>query len=84
MLQRLEADPLWAREYGDFVAAVSFVGLGAWNEIHAAPLVLTTVRPAVTYRNFSESTTEALLIYGDPYMRCPELEVYWKPKDEFS
>jgi hypothetical protein len=26
MLQRLEIDPLWAREYEDFVAAVSFGG----------------------------------------------------------
>ena len=28
LLQRLEADPLWAREYEDFVAAVSFAGPG--------------------------------------------------------
>jgi hypothetical protein len=26
MLQRLETDPLWAREYEDFVRAVSFAG----------------------------------------------------------
>lgn len=26
MLQRLEADPLWAQEYEDFVAEVSFAG----------------------------------------------------------
>ena len=28
MLQRLETDPLWAREYEDFVRAVSFAGPG--------------------------------------------------------
>lgn len=28
MLRRLETDPLWAREYGDFVRAVSFAGSG--------------------------------------------------------
>jgi predicted nucleotidyltransferase component of viral defense system len=28
MLRRLETDPLWAREYGDFVRAVSFAGPG--------------------------------------------------------
>ena len=28
MLQRLESDPLWAREYEDFVAAVSFAASG--------------------------------------------------------
>lgn len=28
MLQRLETDPLWAREYEDFVQQVSFAGAG--------------------------------------------------------
>ena len=28
MLRRLESDPLWAREYEDFVRAVSFAGPG--------------------------------------------------------
>jgi hypothetical protein len=58
--------------------------VGEWNEIHAAPLVLTTVRPAVTYRNFSEYTTGVSLIYSDPYLRFPELKVYWQPSGEFS
>jgi hypothetical protein len=58
--------------------------VGEWNEIHAAPLVLTTIRPAVTYRNFSEYTTGASLIYSDPYLRWPELKVYWQPDGEFS
>jgi len=40
--------------------------VGEWNEIHAAPLVLTTVRPAVTYQNFSEYLTGGSLLYSDP------------------
>lgn len=58
--------------------------VGAWNEIHAAPLVLTTIRPAVTYRNFSEYLTGASLIYSDPDGDLPGLQVYWQPDREFS
>jgi hypothetical protein len=58
--------------------------VGEWNEIHAAPLVLTTVRPAVTYRNFSEYVTGASFLYSDPSGRFPELQFYWQPSDEFS
>lgn len=58
--------------------------VGEWNEIHAAPLVLTTVRPAVTYRNFSEYTTGASVIYSDPYERYPDVQVYWQPSGELS
>ncbi|MDB5359076.1 MAG: hypothetical protein JWO51_373 [Rhodospirillales bacterium] len=58
--------------------------VGSWNVIHGAPLVLTTVRPAVTYRNFSEYLTGASLIYTDPDGDNPGLEVYWQPDREFS
>ena len=58
--------------------------VGAWNEIHAAPLVLTTMRPAVTYRNFSEYLTGASLIYSDPDGDVPGLQIYWQPDREFS
>lgn len=36
MLQRLETDPLWAREYEDFVRAVSFAGVGEQFDFSAA------------------------------------------------
>ncbi len=58
--------------------------VGEWNEIHAAPLVLSAVRPAVTYRNFSEYTTGASLRYADPYSRVPDFQIYLQPTGEFS
>ncbi|MBV9828980.1 MAG: hypothetical protein JO001_25435 [Alphaproteobacteria bacterium] len=58
--------------------------VGEWNEIHAAPLVLTTIRPAVTYRNFSEYATGLSLRYADPYPYLPDVQVYWQPAGEFS
>jgi hypothetical protein len=58
--------------------------VGEWNEIHAAPLVLSTVRPAVTFRNFSEYATGVSALFGDPTGRFPDLQVYWQPSGEFS
>jgi len=58
--------------------------VGEWNVIHAAPLVLTTVRPAVTYRNFSEYATGISVLYSDPSARFPDFQVYWQPSGEFS
>lgn len=58
--------------------------VGQWNEVHAAPLVLTTVRPAVTHRNFSEYTTGLSVLYSDPYARFPDVQVYWQPSGELS
>lgn len=58
--------------------------VGEWNVIHAAPLVLTTVRPAVTYRNFSEYTTGASVLYTDPNRTFPDLQLYYQPTGEFS
>jgi hypothetical protein len=58
--------------------------VGEWNEIHAAPLVLSAVRPAVTYRNFSEYTTGAYISYSDPASAFPNIQVYWQPTGEFS
>ena len=58
--------------------------VGEWNVIHAAPLVLTAVRPAVTYRNFSEYATGASLIYSDPAGMFPEVQIYWQPGGELS
>jgi hypothetical protein len=42
MLRRLETDPLWAREYEDFVRQVSFAGAG--EEIHFADAVAACAR----------------------------------------
>lgn len=58
--------------------------VGEWNEIHAAPLVLTTVRPAVTHRNFSEYVTGVAMQYTDPDARLPDVQVYWQPAGELS
>ncbi len=58
--------------------------VGEWNEIHAAPLVLSTVRPAVTYRNFSEYATGLSLRYADPYARLPDVQLYLQPYEELS
>jgi hypothetical protein len=58
--------------------------VGEWNVIHAAPLVLTTVRPAVTNRNFSEYATGVSVLYSDPNTSFPELQLYWQPIGELS
>jgi hypothetical protein len=58
--------------------------VGEWNEIHAAPLVLSAVRPAVTDRNFSEYTTGVSLRYSDPYSYIPDFQLYVQPTGEFS
>jgi hypothetical protein len=58
--------------------------VGEWNEIHAAPLVLSAVRPAVTYRNLSEYTTGASLRYSNPYWYLPDVQLYLQPTGEFS
>jgi hypothetical protein len=56
--------------------------VGEWNQIHAAPLVLAAVRPAVTDQNFSEFLTGASLLYGDPDGETPGLQLYWQPAGE--
>jgi hypothetical protein len=56
--------------------------VGQWNLIHAAPLVLATVRPAVTFMNFSEYTTGAELLYTDPRGKLPDIDIYWQPTEE--
>ena len=42
MLRRLETDPLWAREYEDFVRQVSFAEAG--REIHFADALAAITR----------------------------------------
>jgi hypothetical protein len=58
--------------------------VGAWNVIHAAPLVLTTARPAVTDRDFSEYISGASLQYSDPTAHFPDVQLYWQPTGELS
>lgn len=58
--------------------------VGEWNQIHAAPLVLSTVRPAATNRNFSEYATGLSLLYSDAQAELPDVQVYWQPMEEFS
>jgi len=57
--------------------------VGEWNQIHAAPLVLTTVRPAVTVRNFSEYATGVSVLYSDTAAHFPDIQIYWQPSTEF-
>jgi len=47
MLRRLESDPLWAREYEDFVRQVSFAGIGEEIEFAAALAACTRIIAAV-------------------------------------
>ena len=58
--------------------------VGEWNLIHAGPLVPTTVRPAVTHRNFSEYATGLSLLYNDAGSGLPDIQIYWQPEGEFS
>ncbi len=57
--------------------------VGEWNEIHAAPLVLTATRPAVTFLNFSQYSTGFSMLYSDPSRDLPDLQLYWQPHGEF-
>ncbi|MGE0744523.1 MAG: hypothetical protein AB7K86_04720 [Rhodospirillales bacterium] len=84
-------DLVLERLYNDFSIDETFTvrlgkmltPVGQWNEIHAAPLVLTAVRPAVTHRNFSEYATGIAALYSDPFARNPDVQVYWQPEGEF-
>lgn len=69
----------WTFRVGKMLAPV-----GEWNEIHAAPLVLSAVRPAVTYRSFSEYVTGVSVLYSDPFAQFPDVQVYWQPNGELS
>lgn len=56
--------------------------VGEWNLYHAAPLVLSTTRPAVTYRNFAAYIEGASLLYHDANEIYPDVQVYWQPDYE--
>ena len=57
--------------------------VGEWNEIHAAPLVLTATRPAVTFVNFSQYATGFSMLYSGPRSDLPDVQLYWQPHGEF-
>lgn len=56
--------------------------VGYWNLVHAAPLMLTTTRPDVTYYGFSEFSTGASLIYTGDKRLLPDMQVYMQPGGE--
>jgi hypothetical protein len=56
--------------------------VGEWNLIHAAPLVMTTTRPMVTYHGFSEYSSGASLIYSDAKGVLPDIQIYVQPGNE--
>jgi hypothetical protein len=57
MLRRLESDPLWAREYEEFVRQVSFAGAGeaidfaaalpAWGRLVASVIKVNRMRKSL-------------------------------------
>ena len=53
--------------------------VGAWNLYHAAPLVMSATRPAVTYKNFAAYVEGASLLYSDPQGTWPDIQLYWQP-----
>jgi len=57
--------------------------VGEWNEIHAAPLVLTATRPAVTYQNFSPYLTGFSMLFSNTRGDLPDLQFYWQPHGVF-
>lgn len=68
--------PEWTFRLGKMLSPV-----GEWNQIHAAPLVWTTVRPLTTYYNFSEFTSGMSLLYNDPDGHLPDVQIYYQPSD---
>jgi len=56
--------------------------VGYWNLVHAAPLMLTTTRPDITYYGFSEFVTGASLLYSGDMRLLPDMQVYMQPGGE--
>lgn len=83
VLERLYNDILFTDalllRFGKMLAPV-----GEWNQIHAAPLVATTIRPLTTYLNFSEFVTGISLNYAaEQSSLLPSVSVYYQPDEEF-
>lgn len=58
--------------------------VGEWNLIHAAPLVLTSIRPLVTERGFSDYVSGASLLYADAADEWPDIQAYWQPSEDIA
>lgn len=58
--------------------------VGEWNQIHAAPLVVTSSRPVSTFYSFSDYVTGASLLYTGASLPLPEIQVYWQPGTELA
>lgn len=50
--------------------------VGEWNLVHVPPLVMTTVRPLVSFRGFSEFASGASLLYSGNKGMLPDIQVY--------
>jgi hypothetical protein len=57
--------------------------VGEWNQIHASPLVATTIRPLTTYLNFSEFVSGMSLNYVTEHNSLlPSATLYYQPSEE--
>lgn len=58
--------------------------VGAWNQIPAPALVLTTARPAVTDLNFGNYLAGISVNYTDRDGDLPDMQVYWQPVSDLN
>jgi len=56
--------------------------VGEWNQIHASPLVATTIRPLTTYLNFSEFISGFSVLYSPQSQWLPNIDLYYQPWTE--
>jgi len=82
ILERLYNDMYWGNgvilRWGKMLAPV-----GEWNQIHANPLVATTIRPLTTYFNFSEFISGLSLNYVSQFRWLPSVQLYYQPWREW-
>ncbi len=80
----LSVTPDWRLRLGKMLSPV-----GQWNLIHAAPLVLTTVRPLTTFRNFSvfasgiaflSASNDTFFLYYQPWGELAPLPKRFAPR----
>jgi len=83
VLERIYNDTYLSDEF-TLRAGKMHAPVGEWNQIHAAPLVLTTTRPLATQRGFSAYVSGASLLYVDAADELPEIQVYWQPVEDLA
>jgi len=71
----LSITPDWRLRLGKMLSPV-----GQWNLIHAAPLVMTTIRPLTTFRNFSIFASGLSFLGGSNN----NLSLYYQPWGELA